>query len=964
VALLVGVAMLSQLVSAYANPNIPPILLNKTDQNQAVIVVTTNNDVLDAASGVCASVTLASLPGADGVTSLREAICAANNNAGADTINFGIPGAGVHTINMLSPLPSITGQVTIDGYSQSQATCNNLPTATNAVLRIVLVGHNISSGSGIVLAGGSGGSVVKGLVLQNFSSGMYVASAGNTITGNFIGTDAAGSVAARNLTGISINTANNIVGGTGLCDRNLISGNETGVLLDTIFAPNNTIANNLIGTNAAGTGAIPNTNVGVHIQGASNNTVGGTSAGSGNLISGNNMGIVIWPSGGPNWIQGNKIGVSVADGQLDNGVGIWLLNANKTLIGGVGGGPAANVIAYSRSTNVLVQRNSDALAVGNNIRANSIYSSGGWGIDLNGDGVTLNDDNDVDGSPNPNLLQNFPVLTNVSGGTIEGTLNSTANTTFAIEFFASPACNPSNHGEGQMYLGTWTGTTSGNNLIFSANVTAPPSGWFVTSTATDITNGANNTSEFSQCFVAPTATPTSSPTSTPVVIATDTSITTPTSTGTSISTATTTATATTTQCTLTGPTLYPSGQKNPVSLVLNDLDGDGNLDMVVANYFRYTNATNNVRVLKGLPGGGFGPPATYKSGGKQARTVAIGYLPGDTLPDLVVTNDSSNTIGVLRGKPGGTFASPTTYPSGGGNPKALALVYLPGDSYLDIIVANWSAGSSNIGVLMGKADGTFKPPKTYMAGGANPVHLAVGYLPGDSYLDIVVALAGAPDSKNIGVLKGKPDGTFATPTTYSSGGYSPHFVALGYLPGDSLLDVIVTSKSNSADPDGIRVLTSRVGGGFNTPAPYSSGGTSPLSLALADMGGDGTLDVVVNNIGSNNVAVLTGIASGGFGPPTTYSTGGSMPYNLAVADIGGDGRLDIAVTNHDDNNVAVLMNPCGGPSPTSTPTATRVSTGTASPTISAATSTATSTNMATPTHTATPTRTATPTPTP
>ena len=524
VALMVGGAeVLSQLVSAYANPHTPPMRLDQPAQNQAVILVTTNNDVLDAAGGVCANVTLASLPGPDGATSLREAICAANNNAGADTINFGIQGGGVQTINLLSPLPSITGQVTIDGYSQSQATCNNLPNAINAVLTIVLVGHNISSGSGIVLAGGSGGSAVKGLVLQNFSSGMYVASAGNTITGNFIGTDAAGSVAARNLSGISINTANNTVGGTDLCDRNLISGNETGVLLDTIFAPNNTIANNLIGTNAAGTGVIPNTNVGVHIQGASNNTVGGTSAGSGNLISGNNMGIVIWPSGGPNWIQGNKIGVSVADGPLGNGVGVWLLNANKTLIGGAGGGPAANVIAYSSSRNVLVQRNSDALAVGNNIRANSIYSSGGWGIDLSGDGVTLNDDNDVDGSPNPNLLQNFPVLTNVSGGTIEGTLNSTANTTFAIEFFASPACNPSNHGEGQMYLGTWTGTTSGNNLTFSANVTAPPSGWFVTSTATDITNGANNTSEFSQCFVAPMATLTSSPTSTPTMTATSTS---------------------------------------------------------------------------------------------------------------------------------------------------------------------------------------------------------------------------------------------------------------------------------------------------------------------------------------------------------------------------------------------------------------------------------------------------------
>ena len=403
---------------------------------------------------------------------------------------------------------------------------------------------------------------------------------------------------------------------------------------------------------------------------------------------------------------------------------------------------------------------------------------------------------------------------------------------------------------------------------------------------------------------------------------------TPTRTATSTSTATATATAT--QCMLTGPTLYPSGQSNPVSLALHDLDGDGNLDMVVANHYRNSTATNNVRVLKGLPGGGFSPPATYKSGGRQARAVAVGYLPGDTLPDLVVANMSSGNVGVLRGQPGGTFASPTTYPSGGGNPISVALTYLPGDTLLDIIVANWSAGSNNVGVLTGKADGTFNPPRTYPAGGAHPFHLAVGYLPGDSFLDIVVALAGAPDSRNIGVLKGKADGTFASPTNYPSGGHSPHFVALANLPGDSLLDVVVANYG-SPDPYGIGVLTSRLGGGFNPPVTYSSGGRLPLSLALADMGGDGTLDVVVNNLGSNSVAVLTGLAGGGFASPTTYPTGGSKPYNLAVGDIGGEGRLDVAVTNYDDNNVAVLRNPCGAPLPTATATSTRTATPTPTP---------------------------------
>ncbi len=152
---------------------------------------------------------------------------------------------------------------------------------------------------------------------------------------------------------------------------------------------------------------------------------------------------------------------------------------------------------------------------GNTLSGNSIFGNGGLGIDLGGDGVTLNDTGDPDGGANS--LQNFPVLTRAYPNTepkkcddelgqttqtcIEGRLNSAANTTFTLEFFASPSCEPSNYGEGQTFLGATTADTdaTGDANFTATLASAVPAGQAVTATATDDSNG--NTSEFSRCVV-------------------------------------------------------------------------------------------------------------------------------------------------------------------------------------------------------------------------------------------------------------------------------------------------------------------------------------------------------------------------------------------------------------------------------------------------------------------------------
>ena len=249
-----------------------------------------------------------------------------------------------------------------------------------------------------------------------------------------------------------------------------------------------------------GTLDVGNANYGVLISNAPNNTVGGTTAAAGNLISGNDRsGVLISGSGATgNTLEGNKIGTDAAGSvALGNTLyGVYISNASANSVGGSGNG-SANTIAFNGADGVYV-------ASGNNnaIWTNSIHSNSGLGIDLSPNGVTPNDAGDSDAGANN--LQNFPVIDSatVASGTtaIAGTLNSLANTTFRLEFYASSASDPSGFGEGEVYLGTQDVTTDANgDASFTFNYTGDLTGQAITATATD---PANNTSEFSQAVIA------------------------------------------------------------------------------------------------------------------------------------------------------------------------------------------------------------------------------------------------------------------------------------------------------------------------------------------------------------------------------------------------------------------------------------------------------------------------------
>ncbi len=256
-------------------------------QAQTTFTVTKTADTND---GLC-----------DADCSLREAIVAANALAGTDTIAFNISGAGPHTIQPTSALPTITDPVVIDGYTQPGASANtNSPGfGLNTVLKIELDGINAgASANGLHITAGN--STVRGLVINRFVQGVSATLArngillqsngDNVVTGNFIGTDTTGSIDLGNAgSGVWIHDSpSNIIGGTNPEERNLISGNgSAGVGLSSNTSTDNGVQGNLIGTDITGAIDLGNSGDGIIFNSATNNVIGGTSSGARNLISAN-----------------------------------------------------------------------------------------------------------------------------------------------------------------------------------------------------------------------------------------------------------------------------------------------------------------------------------------------------------------------------------------------------------------------------------------------------------------------------------------------------------------------------------------------------------------------------------------------------------------------------------------------------------------------------------------------------
>ncbi len=328
-----------------------------------------------------------------GPGSLRAVIQLANGLTGLQTITFDIPSeGGVQTIKPLTPLPAITTPVKIDGTSQPGYFGTPVIDIDGS-----LAG---ASADGLQLATTAAGSTIVALAIGDFGGdGINVGSAGNQLIGDYIGVAASGASAAPNGLGLSIGTSGNTVGGTTATARNVISGNTNDGISITA-GTGNLIEGNFIGTNAAGTSAVGNGVDGVLILSASN-TVGGTTAGARNIISGNVLDGVSMTDGGANnnLVEGNYIGTDVTGklrlGNVRHGVSITSTNAttnptgtNNTIGGTVSG--AGNILSGNGAFGLVISAPNGG-GTGNLVEGNFIGtdSSGALPLGNAGDGIVI-----------------------------------------------------------------------------------------------------------------------------------------------------------------------------------------------------------------------------------------------------------------------------------------------------------------------------------------------------------------------------------------------------------------------------------------------------------------------------------------------------------------------------------------------------------------------------------------------
>lgn len=618
---------------------------------------------------------------------------------------------------------------------------------------------------------------------------------GSIIQGNFIGTDVTGTKALGNfLHGIDLSgdvgtKANILIGGTTPGAGNVISGNNMNGIRFQGSANNYTVQGNFIGTDVTGTKVLVGSSfAGISFfAGARDNLIGGTTPGAGNVISGNHVGIIVGDAEVQRMtIQGNFIGTQ-ADGisplgNVTHGVVVTAGSFDNTIGGTVPG--AGNVIAFNGGVGALIGRRPEFIGIyaagsGNAVLGNSIFSNGKLGIDLGPEeGRTINDPGD--GDTGPSNLQNHPRLISVintpAGLAIHGTLNSTPNTTFRVEFFSNDVVDPTGFGEGRHYLDFVNVTTDANGIAtFSVTLSASASpGQFVTATATD---PGNNTSEFSAARAV------SPPSASSAFFAVGTGD--------------------------GGPGLVRvynadgslqreldpySGYTGAVVTAVGDMNNDGIADIITGA----TDAVSgHVKVFDGVTGEELYSFLTFE-GFAGGIVVAADDLNGDGYSDIVVgaASGSGGHVKAFDGRTGLEMFSFIAFPGWGGS-ITIAAGDIDGDGYADIIVGASGSAGDHLKAYSG-FDGSLLRSFLAFPDSADTFYLAAGDINGDGFADIIVGMRSNASDSLVTIFSGV-DGSEMQSFMPFSDFTGEVRVAANDLNGDGQDDIIAGAGPGAAN---------------------------------------------------------------------------------------------------------------------------------------------------------------------
>ena len=355
----------------------------------------------------------------------------------------------------------------------------------------------------------------------------------------------------------------------------------------------------------------------------------------------------------------------------------------------------------------------------------------------------------------------------------------------------------------------------------------------------------------------------------------------------------------------------------PSSIAIGDFNGDGKPDLAVANLSNTVSVLLNTTATGAMPSS-FAAKVDFTTG-SRADSVAIGDFNGDGKPDLAVAKSNASTVSVLlnttaTGATTPSFAAAVDFTTGS-IPFFVAIGDVNGDGKPDLAVSN--ANSNTVSVLLNTtATGATTPSfasRVDFTTRVGPRSVAIRDVNGDTKPDLAVTNLSAPSGVSVllnTTATGATTASFAARVDFTAG-VAPYSVALGDVNGDGRPDLAVANQTSNT----VSVLFNTTTTGATTPnfaakVDFTTGST-PFSVAIGDVNGDGKPDLAVANTQSNTVSVLlnttaTGATTPSFAAKLDFTTG-SGPISLAIGDVNTNGKPDLAVANYNASTVSVLL---------------------------------------------------------